>query len=125
MNKKGFTLIELLAVIIILAVIALIATPIVLNVVEQAREKAAVNSAYGVIDTAKLYYTESLLDSSKTVNATGNEAKTLNVSGTKPSSGTWDFDSATGKITLNDVVIGDYTCNGNNADTAVTCTKNK
>ena len=32
-KEKGFTLIELLAVIIILAVIALIATPIILNVV--------------------------------------------------------------------------------------------
>ena len=36
-NKLGFTLIELLAVIIILAVVALIATPIVLDVIEDAR----------------------------------------------------------------------------------------
>ena len=35
--KKGFTLIELLAVIIILAIVALIATPIILNVIEDAR----------------------------------------------------------------------------------------
>ena len=35
--KKGFTLVELLAVIIILAVVALIATPIVLDVIEDAR----------------------------------------------------------------------------------------
>ena len=39
-NKKAFTLIELLAVIIILAVIALIATPVVLNVVDNARKEA-------------------------------------------------------------------------------------
>ena len=50
-NKKGFTLIELLAVIIILAVIALIATPIVLNVIDNARKSA--NK-----DSAKLYYME-------------------------------------------------------------------
>ena len=31
--KKGFTLVELLAVIVILAVIALIATPIVFNII--------------------------------------------------------------------------------------------
>ncbi len=37
MGRKGFTLIELLAVIIILAVVALIATPIVLDVIEDAR----------------------------------------------------------------------------------------
>ena len=60
--KKGFTLIELLAVIIILAVIALIATPVVLNVVEEAKVKADRNSVYGLVDAAKLYYAESLLD---------------------------------------------------------------
>jgi len=47
MKKKGFTLIELLAVIIILAVIALIATPIVLNLLEKMRIKAAESSAKG------------------------------------------------------------------------------
>ena len=35
--KKGFTLIELLAVIVILAIIALIATPIILNIIEDSR----------------------------------------------------------------------------------------
>lgn len=40
-NTKGFTLIELLAVIVVLAVIALIATPIVLNLVNEARVGAA------------------------------------------------------------------------------------
>ena len=49
MNQKGFTLIELLAVIVILAVIALIATPIVMNSIEEARKSAAKNAAYGVI----------------------------------------------------------------------------
>lgn len=40
-NTKGFTLIELLAVIVVLAVIALIATPIVLNLVKEAKKGAA------------------------------------------------------------------------------------
>ncbi len=43
--KKGFTLIELLAVIIILAIIALIATPIILNVIEDARKNAGKSEA--------------------------------------------------------------------------------
>ena len=43
--KKGFTLIELLAVIIILAIIALIATPIILNVIEDARVSAGRSEA--------------------------------------------------------------------------------
>ena len=53
MNKKGFTLIELLAVIVILAVIALIATPLVMNVIEDARQGAAENSAYAFLDAAE------------------------------------------------------------------------
>ncbi len=40
MKKNGFTLIELLAVIVILAIIALIATPIILGIINDAREKA-------------------------------------------------------------------------------------
>lgn len=38
--KKGFTLIELLAVIVILAIIALIATPVILNIIEDSRESS-------------------------------------------------------------------------------------
>ena len=64
-KRSAFTLIELLAVIIILAVIALIATPVVLNVVDNARKEANKNSAYGLLDATKLYYAESLLDISK------------------------------------------------------------
>ena len=43
--KKGFTLIELLAVIIILAIVALIATPIILNVISDARISAGRSEA--------------------------------------------------------------------------------
>ncbi len=60
-NRKGFTLIELLAVIVILAVIALIATPIIIGVIEQARKKAFENTAYGVLEGLRLNYTERIL----------------------------------------------------------------
>ena len=50
MNKKGFTLIELLAVIVILAVIALIATPIILGVIDKAKQGSAEQSANGYIN---------------------------------------------------------------------------
>ncbi len=43
--KKGFTLIELLAVIIILAIIALIATPIILNVIDDVKKSAGLSEA--------------------------------------------------------------------------------
>ena len=48
--KKGFTLIELLAVIVILAVIALIATPLILGVVEKAKKGAAEQGVNGYLD---------------------------------------------------------------------------
>lgn len=96
-NKKGFTLIELLAVIIILAVIALIATLVVLNVVDNARKEANKNSAYGLLDAAKLYYAESLLDISKQSNINGitNLIYEIKVSGKIPDSG--------GEIYINNV----------------------
>ena len=50
MNKKGFTLIELLAVIVILAIIALIVTPIVSNIIASARNSANARSVEGHID---------------------------------------------------------------------------
>ena len=49
MNKKGFTLIELLAVIVILAVIALIATPVIMNAIGSAKQGAWKDAAYGII----------------------------------------------------------------------------
>ena len=51
--KKGFTLLELLTVIVILAIISLIAIPIIANIVEKSKENSAVNSAYGYIHAIK------------------------------------------------------------------------
>lgn len=52
-SNKGFTLIELLAVIVILAIIALIATPIILGVIDTAKKGAAESSALGYIDAVE------------------------------------------------------------------------
>ena len=46
-KKSGFTLVELLAVIVILAVIALIATPLIMGTITKAKKNAAIDSAYG------------------------------------------------------------------------------
>ena len=51
--KKGFTLIELLAVIVILAIIALIATPIVLNIISDSKESSVERSAELYIDAVE------------------------------------------------------------------------
>lgn len=61
-KNNGFTLIELLAVIVILAMIALIATPIVLNIIDKTRGNVRTQTANGVLNATKYFYTESLLD---------------------------------------------------------------
>ena len=60
--KKGFTLIELLAVIIILAIIALIATPIILNVVEDARISAGKSEAQMIYSGINNYCASSMME---------------------------------------------------------------
>ncbi len=62
-NSKGFTLIELLAVIVILAIIALITTPIILNVIEDSRKNAAVDKAWGIIDAVRVAYAQAQVGS--------------------------------------------------------------
>lgn len=53
MNKKGFTLIELLAVIVILAIIALIATPIVLGIIEDSKNSSNKVTAQYIVDAVE------------------------------------------------------------------------
>ena len=67
MNKKGFTLIELLAVIIILAIVAIIATPIILNVIEESKESANLRSVEGYADAVKNKYFNDSLGGAKPV----------------------------------------------------------
>ena len=56
MNKKGFTLVELLAVVVVLAVVSIIAIPITINIIENARKGALEDSARGLMDAANNYY---------------------------------------------------------------------
>ena len=97
MKKNGFTLIELLAVIIVLAIIALIATPIIFNVIENAKIKSLENSCYGVIDAVRTTYAEGLLNSTDgtvDLGGTTDNVLDLTVSGEKPTAGTWEIDNA-------------------------------
>ena len=68
--KKGFTLIELLAVIVILAIIALIATPIVLNIIDDANKSSLMRNVENIKSSAELYVSKSYLR---------NEVKTGNI----------------------------------------------
>ena len=88
MNKKGFTLIELLAVIIILAIIALITVPAIINIIDNSKKKALVNTAYGMIKAAELYHAENLLKGNTTNKTfTGPNYTDLNFKGEKVENG--------------------------------------
>ena len=91
-NNKGFTLIELLAVIVILAIIALIATPIILNMINDARKNSAKSSALGYVDSIEYYAGFSQLGSDIETNGYNVDLPTMtngSVTCTKTSSG-WD-----------------------------------
>ena len=62
MNNKGFSLIELLAVIVLIAIIALITTPIVLNVINDSSENVFTDDAMSLSKAADNYYTASYLE---------------------------------------------------------------
>lgn len=64
MNKKGFTLIELLAVIVVLAIIALIATPIVMNVITKAQIGVNERSVEGYMKAYEVAYYQYMLENS-------------------------------------------------------------
>lgn len=65
MKKKGFTLIELLAVIVVLAIIALIATPIILGVIEKTKYGAFRNSIGGVVNAIENSYAINMVGNKK------------------------------------------------------------
>ena len=105
-NKKGFTLIELLAIIVILAVIAVITVPIILNVIDNSKRGAAIDSALGYRDAIhKGFLTGLALDNNnvapsgvyvidstgKLVNANGDVLSAV-VSGTVPTEGWVELD---------------------------------
>ncbi len=99
-NRKGFTLIELLAIIVILAIIAVITVPIILNIIDNSKEGAIADSAYGYKDAIQNYYVSMIsdpenvnvvLDGSYTIDSNGNLVGDRNLaisaSGDLPDSG--------------------------------------
>lgn len=87
--RKGFTLIELLAVIVILAVIAVISTPIIIGVIDNAKKSSYLDSAYGILDSINNFIIKEemngTLSNTYQIDLATN---TLNYSGKQPSSGT-------------------------------------
>ncbi|MFC3801963.1 prepilin-type N-terminal cleavage/methylation domain-containing protein [Cohnella sp. GCM10012308] len=74
-DQKGFTLIELLAVIVILAVIAAIAIPLIGNIINRTKSDADVSTARQIYDAAKLYVTTELNGSYPKKTATANSGQ--------------------------------------------------
>ena len=107
--KKGFTLIELLAVIVILAIIALIATPIILGVIDKAKIGSAEQSANGYISSIENYVVLNELSGESTID---NGVYDLPISGVEvkgqePTSGWVKIEN--GIVTDYSMIIGEYT----------------
>ena len=107
MKSKGFTLIELLAVIVVLAIIALIATPIVINIIGNSKESADDRSAELYLHaveqavahknlSGKFSPTTCEIQSDGNLKCDGDTLLEVQVENTKPTSGTITFER--GKI---------------------------
>ena len=116
MKKYGFTLIELPAVIVVLAIIALIATPIVMNVISNAQKGAAERSADNYIKAVETLIAtkgldgEIVEDNTYTIGTDGNLSfGDVELSGTKPNGGSIEIKDGQvvkGNTSIN---VGDYT----------------
>ena len=121
-NKKGFTLIELLAVIVVLAIIALIATPIVMNTIKNAKKGAAERTADNYIKQVETAVAEAKLENKSVPNGTynidGNGNLTgaglpdgkleIDMSGTKPSGGKVTISNGGVSKEETTMTVGDY-----------------
>ena len=97
-KKQGFTLIELLAVVVILAVIALISVPLIMNVIDGARKGALQNTAYGIAEAGKYTFTNEVIKEGAAsftaytyedgVETSSPAGKSLNYKGERPKTGT-------------------------------------
>ena len=105
MKEKGFTLVELLAVIVILAVISLIATPMVLGVIEKTKKSAAIESANGILDAAEKNMIESMLNGESKTRYDLSTDTSLSYKGEKPESGILLIDDK-GKMSIKAKING-------------------
>ena len=130
-NKYGFTLIELLAVIVVLAIIALIATPIVMNTIKKSKKGAAERSADSYVKQVEVAVAEERLSKNEVlegeyqITSDGNLCRDksascsddnkikIEMSGTKPTSGKIKITNGRVDQTSSSMTIGDYTVSYN------------
>jgi len=116
-RNKGFTLVELLAVIVILALIALIATPIILNVINDAKKQAAKDSAYGYMDAVEKYIVSSELEDKSIKDGTYSVEelnKKISVKGSTPDNGTIKIENSS--VKSYDIGIDGYVVSNGKVD---------
>ena len=130
-NKYGFTLIELLAVIVVLAIIALIATPIVMNTIKNAKKGAAERTADNYIKQVETAVAEERLNKNEVlegeyqITSDGNLCRDksascsddnkikIEMSGTKPTSGKIKITNGSVDQSSSSMTVGDYTVSYN------------
>ena len=133
MKRKGFTLIELLAVIVVLAIIALIATPIVMNTIKNAKKGAAERTADNYIKQVETAVAEERLNKNEVlegeyqITSDGNLCRDksascsddnkikIEMSGTKPTSGKIKITNGSVDQSSSSMTVGDYTVSYNSA----------
>ena len=130
-KKNAFTLIELLAVIVVLAIIALIATPIVMNTIKNAKKGAAERSADSYIKQVETAVAEERLNKNEVlegeyqITSDGNLCRDksascsddnkikIEMSGTKPTSGKIKITNGGVDQSSSSMTVGDYTVSYN------------
>ena len=123
-RNKGFTLVELLAVIVILALIALIATPIILNVINDAKKQAAKDSAYGYMDAVEKYIVSSELEDKSIQDRTYSVEelnKKISVKGSTPDNGNIEIKNSS--VKSYDIGIDGYVVSNGKVDKVSTTKK--
>ena len=123
MKKKGFTLIELLAVIVVLAVIALIATPIVLNLVKTAKIGAAEQSVTGYVKAVENTIIKDMINNKEVSDGTYKyNSIEADISGKRPTGGKYTVKN--GKVESGNFCVDGYTIeykNGQSKKISDTC----
>ncbi|NLL44324.1 MAG: type II secretion system protein, partial [Mollicutes bacterium] len=130
-QSKGFSLIELLAVIVILAIVAVITTPLVLNTINDVKKRSFTSTAYGIIKAAEMEYTNQMIkgNNNETIftyengKEEANRTETsLKYKGERPKNGTVIINSE-GKIAI--AIHNGTFCSEKSFEESVVITSNK
>ena len=83
MNKKGFTLIELIAVVVIMSIIAIIATPNIINMIDKGKKDQYITNAKEFISKATYMYKQDKYRNDTTYFSADGKISLKNIEGIK------------------------------------------